>query len=42
MAGGEDNTRENDVVENYEPISEASQIVPMNQSQADKAKTALG
>jgi phosphate transport system substrate-binding protein len=30
------------VVENYEPISEASQIVPMNQSQADKAKTALG
>jgi phosphate transport system substrate-binding protein len=30
------------VVENYEPISEASQIVPMNQAQADKAKTALG
>jgi phosphate transport system substrate-binding protein len=30
------------VVENYEPIAEASQIVPMNQSQADGAKTALG
>lgn len=30
------------VVENYEAISEASQIVPMSQSQADKAKTALG
>jgi phosphate transport system substrate-binding protein len=30
------------VVENYEPIAEASQIVPMNQSQADKAKAALG
>ena len=30
------------VVENYEAISEASQIVPMNQSQADEAKTALG
>ena len=30
------------VVENYQPIAEASQIVPMSQSQADKAKTALG
>jgi phosphate transport system substrate-binding protein len=30
------------VVENYQPIAEASQIVPMNQSQADGAKTALG
>ena len=30
------------VVENYEAISEASQIVPMSQSQADEAKTALG
>jgi phosphate transport system substrate-binding protein len=30
------------VVENYQPIAEASQIVPMNQSQADQAKTALG
>jgi phosphate transport system substrate-binding protein len=30
------------VVENYQPIAEASQIVPMNQSQADKAKTDLG
>ena len=30
------------VVENYQPIAEASQIVPMNQSQADRAKTALG
>jgi len=30
------------VVENYQPIAEASQIVPMNQSQADEAKTALG
>jgi len=30
------------VVENYQPIAEASQIVPMNQSQADSAKTALG
>ena len=29
------------VVENYQPIAEASQIVPMNQSQADEAKTAL-
>jgi phosphate transport system substrate-binding protein len=29
------------VVENYEPIAEASQIVPMNQGQADKAKSAL-
>ncbi len=30
------------LVENYQPIAEASQIVPMNQSQADEAKTALG
>jgi phosphate transport system substrate-binding protein len=30
------------VVENYEAIAEASQIVPMNQEQADKAKSALG
>ena len=30
------------VVENYQPIAEASQIVPLNQEQADKAKTDLG
>jgi phosphate transport system substrate-binding protein len=30
------------VVENYQSIAEASQIVPLNQSQADAAKTALG
>jgi phosphate transport system substrate-binding protein len=30
------------VVENYQALAEASQIVPMNQGQADKAKTALG
>jgi phosphate transport system substrate-binding protein len=30
------------VVENYQTLAEASQIVPMNQGQADKAKTALG
>ena len=30
------------VVENYQAIAEASQIVPMSRSQADKAKTALG
>jgi phosphate transport system substrate-binding protein len=30
------------VLENYAPIAEASQIVPMSQSQADEAKTALG
>jgi phosphate transport system substrate-binding protein len=30
------------VVENYQAIAEASQIVPMSQSQADEAKTALG
>jgi phosphate transport system substrate-binding protein len=30
------------VVENYQPIAEASQIVPMSQAQADEAKTALG
>jgi phosphate transport system substrate-binding protein len=30
------------VVENYQAIAEASQIVPMSTAQADKAKTALG
>jgi phosphate transport system substrate-binding protein len=30
------------VVENYQPLAEASQIVPMSQEQADKAKSALG
>jgi phosphate transport system substrate-binding protein len=30
------------VVENYEAIASASQIVPMSTAQADKAKTALG
>jgi phosphate transport system substrate-binding protein len=30
------------VLENYEALSEASQIVPLSQSQADRAKTALG
>jgi phosphate transport system substrate-binding protein len=30
------------IVENYQPIAEASQIVPMAQDQADKAKAALG
>jgi phosphate transport system substrate-binding protein len=30
------------VLENYQAIAEASAIVPMNQSQADKAKTSLG
>ena len=30
------------VLENYGPIAEASQIVPMSQAQADEAKTALG
>ena len=30
------------VVENYQSIAEASQIVPMSQEQADEAKTALG
>ena len=30
------------VVENYEAIAEASQIVPMSTAQADEAKTALG
>jgi phosphate transport system substrate-binding protein len=30
------------IVENYETISEASQMVPMNADQADKARTALG
>jgi len=30
------------VIENYQPIAEASQIVPMNQEQTDKAKVALG
>jgi hypothetical protein len=30
------------VVENYDSISEASQIVAMNQQQAQKATSALG
>jgi phosphate transport system substrate-binding protein len=30
------------VVENYQALAEAAQIVPMNQGQADEAKTALG
>jgi phosphate transport system substrate-binding protein len=30
------------VVENYQAVAEAAQIVPMNQPQADEAKTALG
>ncbi len=30
------------IVENYEAIAEASQIVPMSQAQADEAKTTLG
>jgi len=30
------------VVANYQPIAEASQIVPMSQAQSDEAKTALG
>jgi len=30
------------VVENYQPIAEASQIVPMSSAQADKSKPALG
>jgi phosphate transport system substrate-binding protein len=30
------------VVENYQAIAEAAAIVPMNQTQADEAKTALG
>ena len=30
------------VLENYQAIAEASQIVPLNQTQADEAKTALG
>jgi phosphate transport system substrate-binding protein len=30
------------VLENYQPISEASQIVPMSTDQADKSKAALG
>jgi hypothetical protein len=30
------------VVENYQSIAEASQIVPMNDSQAGEAQTALG
>jgi phosphate transport system substrate-binding protein len=32
----------NYVIENYQPIAEASQIVPMSQDQADKAKSVLG
>jgi phosphate transport system substrate-binding protein len=30
------------VIENYQPIAEASAIVPMSQSQTDQAKSALG
>lgn len=30
------------IIENYGPIAEASQIVPMSQEQADKAKSAVG
>jgi phosphate transport system substrate-binding protein len=30
------------IIENYQPIAEASQIVPMSQEQADKSKAALG
>jgi len=30
------------ILENYQPIAEASQIVPMSSEQADKSKTALG
>ena len=30
------------VIANYQPIAEASQIVPMSQDQADKAKAAVG
>jgi phosphate transport system substrate-binding protein len=30
------------IVQNYQPIAEASQIVPMSQEQADKATSALG
>jgi phosphate transport system substrate-binding protein len=30
------------IAENYQPIAEASQIVPMSQEQADKAKSAIG
>jgi len=30
------------VIENYQPIAEASQIVPMSTEQADRAKSALG
>ena len=30
------------VIANYQPIAEASQIVPMSQEQADKAKAAVG
>ena len=30
------------VIENYQPIAEASQIVPMSTEQADKSKAALG
>ena len=30
------------VVENYQAIAEAAQIVPMTEEQADEAKTALG
>ena len=30
------------IIENYQPVAEASQIVPMSQEQADKAKSAVG
>jgi phosphate transport system substrate-binding protein len=30
------------IIENYQPIAEASQIVPMSQEQADQAKSAVG
>jgi hypothetical protein len=30
------------VIANYQPIAEASQIVPMSQEQADKARAAVG
>jgi phosphate transport system substrate-binding protein len=30
------------IIENHGPIAEASQIVPMSQEQADRAKSAVG
>ena len=30
------------IIENYQPIAEASQIVPMSQEQADQSKAAVG